>query len=351
MKLESYIEKIRPLDETAMKESWEYWDSLCKPLRSLGMLEELIVKLSGIYETPHPSLGKGAVLVMAADNGVVAEGVTQTGSEVTAQVVENMGDRKSAVCLMAKLEGLEIIPTNVGMLVDAKHPRVRNKVVRYGTANMAKESAMTREEAIQGILVGIETVEELYQEGYRSFLTGEMGIGNTTPSSAITALLLNQEVEVVTGRGAGLSNDGLQKKIDAIKSALEVNKPDKNDMIDVLAKVGSLDVAALVGAYIGAAYCRTPIFIDGFISSVAAYVASILAPGSKAFMFASHCSAEPAGQMLLEALGLKAPLHANMRLGEGTGAVAAYHLCRQAFQIYDFMPSFAEGKVETYKHL
>lgn len=349
-KLSDIIRDIQPLDEKAMEDSWKHWDSLCKPLRAMGMLENMVVQLAGIYGNARPRLEKSAVVVMGADNGVVAEGVTQTDSSVTAQVLENMGDHMSSVCIMAGLQGTEVIPVNVGMLVDGKHPRIINRPVKYGTDNMTKGPAMTREEALQGIFVGIETVGELYEQGYRLFLTGEMGIGNTTTSSACAAVLLDQPVEAMTGRGAGLSSEGLKRKIAAIQKAIAVNQPDAGDVLDVLHKVGGLDIAGMIGTYIGAAYHRCPVIIDGFISSVAAYMAVMLAPAAKAYMVPAHCSAEPAGQLMLQALGMEAPIHAGMRLGEGTGAVAVLSLYRYALAIYDHMPSFAAGNVEAYEH-
>lgn len=350
MTLEEYIAGIAPLDAAAAEGAWKHWDSLCKPLRGMGMLEDMVVQLAGIYGTVHPRPEQPAVVVMGADNGVVAEGVSQTGSEVTAQVLENMGEHMSSVCIMARQEGIEVIPVNIGMLVDGKHPRIRNKVVRYGTGNIARGPAMTREEAIRAILTGIETVQELYQEGHRMILTGEMGIGNTTPSSAMAAVLLEQPVEKMTGRGAGLSSAGLERKIDAIKRAIKVNQPDKTDILDVLSKIGSLDIAGMMGCYIGGAICRVPVLVDGFISSVAAYGAAMLAPACKPYMVATHCSAEPAGRMMLEALGMKAPIQAGMHLGEGTGAVAAYSLYKYALAVYEQMPGFDDGKVEAYEH-
>lgn len=349
-KLKEIAKGIQPLDAKAMEDAWNYWDSLCKPLRGMGMLEEMVVHLAGVYGNYRPKLEKSAVVVMGADNGVVAEGVTQTGSEVTAQVLENMGERKSSVCIMAGLHGTEIIPVNIGMLVDGKHPRIVNKPVKYGTNNMTKGPAMSREEALRGILTGIEIVDELYAKGYRLFITGEMGIGNTTTSSACASVLLHQPVENMTGRGAGLSSEGLQRKIAAIHKAIEVNQPDAEDAVDVLSKIGGLDIAGMTGTYIGAAYHRTPVIIDGFISSVAAYMAAMIAPMAKEYMVAAHCSAEPAGQIMLDALGKKAPIHAGMRLGEGTGGVAVLSLYEYALAIYDNMPSFAQGNVEEYTH-
>lgn len=349
-KLEQYILQIPSIDKKAMEEAWNYWDSLCKPLRGMGMLEDRVVQLAGIYGTVHPKLEKPVVVIMAADNGVVTEGVSQTGSEVTAQVVENMGNRCSSVCIMAKQEGAEVIPVNIGMFQDAKHPRVWNRPVRYGTGNIAAGPAMTREEAIQAVITGIEVAKELCSQGYRMILTGEMGIANTTTSSAMAAVLFSQEVEAVTGRGAGLSTPGLERKIAVIKKAIALNQPDKNDILDVLSKVGGLDIAGMLGCFIGGAVCRVPVLIDGYISSIAAYGAQMLAPACRPYMAATHCTAEPAGKMVLEALGLQAPIQAGMHLGEGTGAVTALNLYRNAFALYDGLPSFAEGHVEQYEH-
>ena len=351
MKLEEYIGQIRPFDQKAADAAWDWWDSLCKPLRGMGMLEEMIVQLAGIYGTEKIDSLNPVVVIMGADNGVVAEGVSQTGSEVTAQVLENMGDRISSVCIMSRVEGLEVIPVNIGMFTDGKHPRIWNRPVRYGTGNIAKEPAMTREEADRAIVTGIEVVKELCGQGYRMIVTGEMGIGNTTPSSAIASVLLSKDPAEVTGRGAGLSSQALEHKIEVIRQAIAVNQPDKDDILDVVAKVGSLDIAGMIGCYIGGAVMGVPVLIDGFISSIAAYCAAKLSPACRPYMVATHCSAEPAGQMMLDALGMKAPIQAGMHLGEGTGAVTAYSLYKYALALYNGLPSFREAKVEQYQHL
>lgn len=351
MKLEEYIGQIRPFDQKAADAAWDWWDSLCKPLRGMGMLEEMIVQLAGIYGTEKIDSLNPVVVIMGADNGVVAEGVSQTGSEVTAQVLENMGDRISSVCIMSRVEGLEVIPVNIGMFTDGKHPRIWNRPVRYGTGNIAKEPAMTREEADRAIVTGIEVVKELCGQGYRMIITGEMGIGNTTPSSAIASVLLSKDPSEVTGRGAGLSSQALEHKIEVIRQAIAVNQPDKDDILDVVAKVGSLDIAGMIGCYIGGAVMGVPVLIDGFISSIAAYCAAKLSPACRPYMVATHCSAEPAGQMMLDALGMKAPIQAGMHLGEGTGAVTAYSLYKYALALYNGLPSFGEAKVEQYQHL
>lgn len=351
MKLEEYIGQIRPFNQKAADAAWDWWDSLCKPLRGMGMLEEMIVQLAGIYGTEKIDGLNPVVVIMGADNGVVAEGVSQTGSEVTAQVLENMGDRISSVCIMSRVEGLEVIPVNIGMFTDGKHPRIWNRPVRYGTGNIAKEPAMTREEADRAIVTGIEVVKELCGQGYRMIVTGEMGIGNTTPSSAIASVLLSKDPAEVTGRGAGLSSQALEHKIEVIRQAIAVNQPDKDDILDVVAKVGSLDIAGMIGCYIGGAVMGVPVLIDGFISSIAAYCAAKLSPACRPYMVATHCSAEPAGQMMLDALGMKAPIQAGMHLGEGTGAVTAYSLYKYALALYNGLPSFKEAKVEQYQHL
>ena len=351
MKLEEYIGQIRPFNQKAADAAWDWWDSLCKPLRGMGMLEEMIVQLAGIYGTEKIDSLNPVVVIMGADNGVVAEGVSQTGSEVTAQVLENMGDRISSVCIMSRVEGLEVIPVNIGMFTDGKHPRIWNRPVRYGTGNIAKEPAMTREEADRAIVTGIEVVKELCGQGYRMIITGEMGIGNTTPSSAIASVLLSKDPAEVTGRGAGLSSQALEHKIEVIRQAIAVNQPDKDDILDVVAKVGSLDIAGMIGCYIGGAVMGIPVLIDGFISSIAAYCAAKLSPACRPYMVATHCSAEPAGQMMLDALGMKAPIQAGMHLGEGTGAVTAYSLYKYALALYNGLPSFGEAKVEQYQHL
>ena len=351
MKLEEYIGQIRPFDQKAADAAWDWWDSLCKPLRGMGMLEEMIVQLAGIYGTEKIDSLNPVVVIMGADNGVVAEGVSQTGSEVTAQVLENMGDRISSVCIMSRVEGLEVIPVNIGMFTDGKHPRIWNRPVRYGTGNIAKEPAMTREEADRAIVTGIEVVKELCCQGYRMIITGEMGIGNTTPSSAIASVLLSKDPAEVTGRGAGLSSQALEHKIEVIRQAIAVNQPDKDDILDVVSKVGSLDIAGMIGCYIGGAVMGVPVLIDGFISSIAAYCAAKLSPACRPYMVATHCSAEPAGQMMLDALGMKAPIQAGMHLGEGTGAVTAYSLYKYALALYNGLPSFREAKVEQYQHL
>lgn len=348
--LEEVIKGIEPIDKSSMEEAWKCWDSLCKPLRGLGWLEEALVQMAGIYRTPYPHPDKRVAVIMGADNGVVKEGVTQTDSSVTIQVLENMGDRLSTACVMCKQADCELIPVNIGSLTDGQHPRIRNKVIRYGTGNIAEGPAMTKEECVQAILAGIDTIGEMKEEGYNLIVTGEMGIGNTTTSSACAAVLFDQEVEFVTGRGAGLSTAGLECKIQVIKRALAVNQPDKKDALDVISKVGGLDIAGMVGCYLGAAYYQMPILIDGFISAISAYLSCMLCETAKEYMIATHCTTEPASRLVMDRLGMKAPLQAGMHLGEGTGAIMGLSLIDQAVNVYYHLTTWDGAHVEAYTH-
>ncbi len=351
MRLNEAISAAAPLDQAAMEAAWKHWDSLCKPLRGFGRLEEMVVSLAGIFGTATPACDNRVAVIMGADNGVVAEGVSQTGSEVTAQVLENMGEHKSSVCVMAETLHLDVLPVNIGMNSDGRHPAIRNCVVRYGTGNIAREAAMTREECIRAIEVGISLVGELCEKGYDLILTGEMGIGNTTTSAACAAVLFQKEPQEVVGRGAGLSGEGLKRKIRAVSRAIEVNRPNPKDPLDVLSKVGGLDIAGMTGLFLGAAAFRLPVFIDGVISGIAAYFAQRMSPLSKEYMIATHCSSEPAASLVFEALGLHPLLYADMHLGEGTGAAAVLPLLDQALHVYYGLPKFQDGGVQAYEHL
>ena len=292
MTLEETLQKIHPLDEKAMEISRKRWDSIAKPLHSLGKMEDIIVQIAGITGSPDMNLSKRALVAMCADNGVVEEGVTQTGQEVTAIVAENFLSGATSACTMCRQCGTDVYPVDVGMAVDTKVPT--DLKVAMGTKNMVKEPAMTREEAVRGIEAGIEMVSRLKARGYGLIATGEMGIGNTTTSSAVAAVLLNCPVEEMTGRGAGLSSEGLNRKITAIGKAIEKHQPDPEDPIDVLAKVGGLDIAGMTGVFLGGAALGVPIVIDGFISCVSALIAQRICPVAGDYMIASHVSKEPA---------------------------------------------------------
>ena len=347
--LEETIARIRQADRAAMEECEKNWDNIAKPLKSLGLLEKYVIQLAGIQGTARVTLGKKALMVMCADNGVVAEGVTQSGQEVTAIVAENFLDEKSCAAIMCKDTGTDIFPVDIGMAVDT--PRVEKRKIAYGTKNMAKEPAMTRAEAVRAMETGIRYVEELKEKGYRILATGEMGIGNTTTSSAMASVLLEMEPEVVTGRGAGLSTEGLNRKVAVIRQAIALHKPKKEDPIDVLAKVGGFDIAGLTGVFLGGAANHIPVVVDGFISAVAALVAVRLCPEVSDYILASHVSKEPAGAMLLEALGKRPALTCDMCLGEGTGAVALFPLLEMGLHIYQKMSTFEEIHIDNYVSL
>lgn len=349
MTLEETMQKIRPVDAAAMAAAKQHWDGLGKPLGSLGRLEKALIQIAGIQRTGDVHIDRKALVIMCADNGVVEEGVTQCGQEVTATVAENFLDEKSCVAIMCRRAGTKICPVDIGMAVDT--PRVEKRKIAYGTKNMAKEPAMTREQAIAAIEVGIAKAEELHAQGYEMLATGEMGIGNTTTSSAMTAVYLGLDVETVTGRGAGLSSHGLQRKIHAIKQAIAVNQPDPEDPLDVLAKVGGLDIAGMCGLFLGGAAQRMPVVMDGFISQVAALTAVRLVPECADYILASHVSEEPGANILLKALEKDAFLTCGMRLGEGSGAVALFPILDFASDIYHKMSTFVQADIVEYQPL
>ena len=349
MTLEETMQKIRPVDAAAMAAAKQHWDGLGKPLGSLGRLEKALIQIAGIQRTGDVHIDRKALVIMCADNGVVEEGVTQCGQEVTATVAENFLDEKSSVAIMCRRAGTKICPVDIGMAVDT--PRVEKRKIAYGTKNMAKEPAMTREQAVAAIEVGIAKAEELHAQGYEMLATGEMGIGNTTTSSAMTAVYLGLDVETVTGRGAGLSSHGLQRKIHAIKQAIAVNQPDPEDPLDVLAKVGGLDIAGMCGLFLGGAAQQMPVVMDGFISQVAALTAMRLVPECADYILASHVSEEPGANILLKALEKDAFLTCGMRLGEGSGAVALFPILDFASDIYHKMSTFVQADIVEYQPL
>ena len=349
MTLEEAKKQIRPVDQEAVCAAQKRWDSIAKPLHSLGKMEKIVMQIAGITGSADVRLDRRALVAMCADNGVVEEGVTQTGQEVTAIVAENFLKGDTSACVMCRQCGTDVFPVDVGMASDTKVPS--DLKVMMGTRNMTKEPAMTYEEAVQGIEAGIEMVRRLKEQGYRLIATGEMGIGNTTTSSAVASVLLNRSVEEMTGRGAGLSGEGLKRKIDAIKRAVKLNEPDPFDPVDVLAKVGGLDIAGMAGVFMGGAVYRIPVVIDGFISCVAALVAQRISPLTKDYMIASHVSREPAAAMILEALEKEAVLHGEMCLGEGSGAVALFPFIDMGLAVYESMSTFEEIKVEQYEEL
>ena len=342
------IAQIQPLDERSVALAKKRWDSIAHPLHSLGLLEDAIVTIAGAQGSHQVELNKRCVTPFCADNGVVAQGVTQSGQDVTTIVTKNFCSGEASVCVMARVAGADVIPVDIGVAQDVTDPGLRVHKIAYGTADITQGPAMTREQAADAILYGMNLVKELKEEGYRLIATGEMGIGNTTTSSAVASVLLGAPVQSMTGRGAGLSDAGLARKIDAIRRGIAHNQPNPADPLDVLAKLGGFDIAGLCGVFLGGALEGVPVLMDGFISSVAALCAVRLCPAAAKAVFASHVSAEPAAHMVLDALG-KAPLiTANLHLGEGTGAVASIPLWDMALAVYRGCYSFAEGGIAPY---
>ena len=342
------VSGIHPADVVTKGNAQKKWNSIAKPLHSLGKLEDHIMQIAALTGDTDVNLNRKALIVMCADNGVVEEGVTQTGQEVTAIVAENFLTCNTSAAIMCKKAGVDIFPIDIGMAADTKVPRYKTA---NGTANMTKGPAMTRMQALQAILTGIHQVKEKKEAGYKIIATGEMGIGNTTTSSAVASVLLKQPVEEMTGRGAGLTSEGLVRKINAIKKAIALNEPDPEDAIDVLAKVGGLDIAGMAGVFLGGAVYGIPVVMDGFISCVSALIAMRICPAARDYILASHVSNEPAAHLILENMGKEAIIHADMCLGEGTGAVALFPILDLAAAVYHSMSTFDDIHVEQYEEL
>ena len=345
--LKTLCAQITPPDEAARAAAHAHWASLAKPLGGLGALETTLEAVAALTGSAALDFSRRAVLVLCADNGVVAQGVSQTDSSVTRAVAENLAARRTSVCQMAKTVHCEVVPVDMGIAGEPV-PGVLNCRIAPGTQDFTKGPAMRREQAVEAIAKGMELVYQQKQQGITLLATGEMGIGNTTTSSAVAAVLLDQPVEVMTGRGAGLSDEGLARKIAAIQKGITVNAPDPADPLDVLAKLGGFDIAGLCGVFLGGALEGVPVLADGFISGVAALCAVRLCPAAEKAVFASHCSTEPAARLVLEALGKTPLITAGLHLGEGTGAVAAIPLWDMALAVYRDCYSFAEGGLTPY---
>lgn len=345
MLLENTVAAIGELYEEPMREAKKRLDSLIKPPRSLGRLEDLAVQLAGITGNPWPRVKDKVVIVMAGDHGVVEEGVSAAPQEVTVQMLPNFLKGVAGIGVLSRLAGARLVVVDVGVASPVDYPGVLNCKVRFGTANMTKGPAMTREEAVAALEVGIKVAQDEINGGADLLALGDMGIGNTTPSSAILAALSGCTVEEATGKGTLINDEILQRKVQVIKRALEVNRPDPEDGLDVLAKVGGLEIAGLAGVILGAAAARVPVLLDGFISTAAAMIAAKLKPAAKQFMIATHLSAEKGHGLMLDYLGLKPMLYMDMRLGEGTGAALGMHLVEAATRVINEMLSFEEAGV------
>ena len=336
------------LDERARVEALRRQDTLTKPPGSLGRIEELGVRLAAITGNSRPSVTLKAIIVMAADHGVTSEGVSAYPPQVTAQMVLNFLRGGAAINVLARQASARVAVVDIGVAGDLPtHPDLYARKIAAGTRNMAKGPAMARAQAEAAVAVGMSIFEAEYSKGVDLIATGDMGIGNTTAASAVVAAITGKPPQAVTGRGTGIDDSTLERKIAVIERALSHNRPDPKDALDVVAKVGGLEIAGLAGSIVGAAARRVPVVVDGFVSGAAALIACGLVPAVKPYLFAGHVSVEKGHIVTLDYLGLNPLLDLNLRLGEGTGAVLAFHLLEAAARIHSEMATFAEAKVSS----
>ena len=343
--IENTIERIKALDERAMRIAEKRQDNLIKPRKSLGRLEELSIKIAGIAGNPMPKLKDKVIITMAGDHGVAEERVSAFPKEVTAQMTFNFLSGGAGINVLARHVGARVVVVDMGVATDIKDERLVNKKIAYGTANMTKGPAMTYEDAVRSIEAGIQVLELEAEKGMDIVGVGDMGIGNTTPSSAIAAVITGDAVREMTGRGTGIEDDTFEKKINVIEEAIRVNKPNKRDPIDVLAKIGGFELGGMAGVMLAAASRRIPVVIDGFISGAAALIAYEIAPAVRDYMIAAHRSVERGHSVILDYIGLNPLLDLDMRLGEGTGAALGISIVDAACKILTEMKTFKEGFV------
>ncbi len=354
--LEKTIKKIGGLDYILMEKAQERLNNLTKPQGSLGRLEELAKLIVGITRNENPVLRNKVIFTMSGDHGVTEEGVSAYPKEVTPQMVYNFLRGGAGINVLAKHVGARVVVVDMGVACDLKpHKDLVIKKVNYGTKNMVKGPAMSKNEAIKSVEGGIEVFEEEFsakggsassqEKGIDIVGTGDMGIGNTTPSSAITSVITGKPVENVTGRGTGIDDETLSNKIEVIKKAIRVNKPDAKDAIDVLSKVGGFEMGGLAGVILAAASRRVPVVIDGFISGAAALIAYKLVPEVKNYMIAAHCSVEKGHRAILDYIGLSPLLDLNLRLGEGTGSALGMSIVEASIKILTQMATFQSAAV------
>lgn len=340
--LDALVREVLPLDRGAMTAAEEYQARLAKPPGSLGRLEEISIQLAGITGRVHNALNKKQLLVFAADNGVVAEGVSSAPQSVTKQQTINLMRGKTGAAVLAKHFGCGLTVCDVGVNADIYESTVLNRKIAYGTQNICTGPAMTREQTLQAILTGAEIARTVDADVIG---VGEMGIGNTTTSSAVLAVLLGADVEAVTGRGGGITEESFRKKKAVIRTAIEVNRPDRDDVVGVLSKVGGFDLAAMCGAFLGAAAARRPAVIDGLISAAAALCAVRLSPNVHGYLVPSHASFEIGYRLAMEAMDLRPLFDLGMRLGEGSGCPLAFQVLDAACAVINDMATFDEAGI------
>lgn len=340
--LDALVREVLQLDRGAMTAAEEYQARLAKPPGSLGRLEEISIQLAGITGHVHNALNKKQLLVFAADNGVVAEGVSSAPQSVTKQQTINLMRGKTGAAVLAKHFGCGLTVCDVGVNADFYESTVLNRKIAYGTQNICTGPAMTREQTLQAILTGAEIARTVDADVIG---VGEMGIGNTTTSSAVLAVLLGADVEAVTGRGGGITEESFRKKKAVIRTAIEVNRPDRDDVVGVLSKVGGFDLAAMCGAFLGAAAARRPAVIDGLISAAAALCAVRLCPNVRGYLVPSHASFEIGYRLAMEAMDLRPLFDLGMRLGEGSGCPLAFQVLDAACAVINDMATFDEAGI------
>ncbi|MBR3814068.1 MAG: nicotinate-nucleotide--dimethylbenzimidazole phosphoribosyltransferase [Spirochaetaceae bacterium] len=311
------------------------WDAVAKPLDSLGKFETIVAKIGAAQKTLHPKADKSACIVFCADNGIVEEGVSQSDKSVTKICAENIAAEKTAVGIMARRSNTEILAVDIGIDSDEAPHGLLDRKIRKGTRNFLKESAMTLDETEQALQTGIELVRRCKERGYEILCIGEMGIGNTTTSAAVASLLLDKDAAETAGRGAGLSNQGIARKINVIQQAIEKYAPFRDEPLKVLASVGGFDIAGMTGVCLGAKQFAMPVVLDGVISMVAALVAESLEKGVTDYLIPSHKSREPAAALIMQELEIDAPLDADMALGEGSGAVLMLGILQTIIDVYE----------------
>lgn len=345
-RLQEVIGRIQPLDTLAQSQALARQAALTKPEGSLGRLEALSIQIAGITGQALPEIEHKVVVTMAADHGVAAEGVSAFPQEVTRQMVSNFLRGGAAINVLGRHTGTRIVVVDLGVAADiAPHPNLLDRKVAPGTGNIARGPAMSRDQAIQALLSGVAVVEEELTKGLDIVGTGDMGIANTTPSAAIAVALMGIAAAELVGRGTGLDDAGLVRKVKVVETAIAVNRPDADDPLDVLAKVGGFEIAGLAGVMLGAAAHRRPVVVDGFISTAAAMIAVGLAPRLRQYLIAAHCSQEKGHRIMLDWLGLEPLLDLGMRLGEGTGAVLGIFLVEAACKILAQMATFGQAGV------
>ncbi len=353
-KEELFSIKIQKPGTKAYNSAQVHWDGIAKPLDGLGVFEDIIKQIAAITGNADVVMDKKAVVVMCADNGIIEEGVSQSGHEVTSIVSANMAKGIASVCRMARIAGADVFPVDIGIKDNIEEEGLLNRKVANGTANFAKEQAMADGEFLQAIQAGISIAGDLKEKGYKIIATGEMGIGNTTTSSVLASVMLGLPAEKVAGRGAGLSDKGLLRKVKVIRDAIEKYQlgskiENKEEIFRALCCAGGLDIAGLAGVFIGGAVYHMPVVVDGVISATAALAAENLVPGCKQYMIASHTGKEPACRLILDKLCLNPVINAGLALGEGTGAVLLFPMLDMVLEVYRENTTFEDINVSQYK--